>query len=93
MKILSLYVTPIAYDVAMSLLHSDSIEGRCMLRVTTETKRGRTVLTVEGRIAGPSVAILEQCWRDLRVASPRQKFSVSLCGVSFIYNAGKVLLK
>lgn len=64
-----------------------------MLRITTETKRGKTVLSVEGRIAGPSVSILEQCWRDLYAASPRQKFSVSLCGVSFIDNAGKVLLK
>jgi outer membrane protein TolC len=48
---------------------------------------------VEGRLAGPWVAALEQCWRELLAASPRQKFSINLCGVSFIDNAGKILLK
>jgi len=39
------------------------------------------------------VATLEQCWRELSAATPRQKFCINLCGVSFIDNAGKVLLK
>ena len=65
-----------------------------MLRITTETnKRGHLTLSVEGRLGGPSVAALEQCWRELLAASPRQKFSINLRGVSFIDNAGKVLLK
>jgi len=84
---------PFMYEVVISLLRNGDKERQGMLRITTETKRGRTVLTVEGRIAGASVSVLEQCWRDLHAASPRQKFSVSLCGVSFIDNAGKVLLK
>jgi outer membrane protein len=61
-----------------------------MLRITTEKKRGRTVLSIEGRLAGAWVGTLEQCWRE-RV--PEEKFSVDLCGVSFIDAAGKVLLK
>jgi outer membrane protein len=64
-----------------------------MLRITTEKKRGKTVLGVEGRVAGPWVAALEQCWRELHAASPREKFHIDLCGVSFIDAAGKVLLK
>jgi outer membrane protein len=64
-----------------------------MLRVTTEKKRGKVVLSVEGRLAGPWVGALEQCWRELHAASPREKFHVDLCGVSFIDAAGKVLLK
>jgi outer membrane protein TolC/ABC-type transporter Mla MlaB component len=64
-----------------------------MLRITTENKRSKTVLSVEGRLAGQWVAALEQCWRELYAAAPRQKFSVNLCGVSFIDNAGKALLK
>jgi outer membrane protein TolC len=64
-----------------------------MLRITTEKKRGKHVLSVEGKLAGPWVAALEQCWRELHGASPREKFSVNLCGVSFIDAAGKVLLK
>jgi outer membrane protein len=64
-----------------------------MLRITTETKRSKTVLTVEGRVAGASVGTVEQCWRELCAAAPKQKFVVNLCGVSFIDNAGKVLLR
>jgi outer membrane protein len=64
-----------------------------MLRVTTEKKRLKVLLTVEGRLAGESVSTLEQCWRELRAASPTEKFAVDLCGVSFIDAAGKTLLK
>jgi outer membrane protein len=64
-----------------------------LLRITTEQKRGKLVLSVEGRLAGQWVAALEQCWRDLRASSPGGKFSINLCGVSFIDAAGKVLLK
>ena len=64
-----------------------------MLRITTEKKRAKTVLSVEGRLAGALVSTLEQCWRELKAASPQEKFYVNLCGVSFIDAAGKVLLK
>src|SRR5260370_3979962 len=64
-----------------------------MLRITTEKKRGKIFLSVEGKLSGPWVAALEQCWRELHAASPREKFHVNLCGVSFIDAAGKVLLK
>src|SRR6267154_4060282 len=64
-----------------------------MLRITTEKRRGKVFLSVEGKLAGPSVATLEQCWRELHVASPQEKFHINLCGVSFIDPAGKVLLK
>jgi outer membrane protein len=64
-----------------------------MLRISTETKRTKTILTIEGRIAGPSVGTVEQCWRELLAASPKQKFIIDVCGVSFIDNAGKVLLR
>ena len=64
-----------------------------MLRITTEKKRGKLVLTVEGRLAGPWVSTLEQSWRDARAGSPTEKVSVNLCGVSFIDPAGKTLLK
>jgi outer membrane protein len=64
-----------------------------MLRITTENKRGKVLLSVEGRLAGPWVTALEQCWRELHAASPKEKFHIDLCGVSFIDAAGKVLLK
>ena len=65
-------------------------KAETMLRITTEKKRGKTVLSVEGRLAGPWVEALEQCWRT---RAPEEKFSVDLCGVSFIDAAGKALLK
>jgi len=61
-----------------------------MLRITTEKKRGKTVLNVEGRLTGAWVGTLEHCWRE-RAAG--EKVCVNLCGVSFIDAAGKVLLK
>src|SRR6266403_1506640 len=64
-----------------------------MLRVTTEKRRGKTVLAVGGRLAGLWVGALEQCWRELHAAAPREKFHIDLCGVSFIDASGKVLLK
>jgi len=64
-----------------------------MLRITSEKKRGKVVLTVEGRLTGPWVGTLEQCWRELRAGSPNEKFSLNLCGVSFIDPTGKMLLK
>lgn len=64
-----------------------------MLRITTEQKRGKVVLSVEGRLAGQWVTALEQCWKDLRTWAPNGKFSINLCGVSYIDAAGKALLK
>src|SRR5256712_52007 len=78
--------------IAMHLLATTS-RTESMLRITTEKERGKMFLSVEGRLAGPWVATLEQCWRELREASPQEKFHVDLCGVSFIDAAGKVLLK
>ena len=68
-------------------------KAESMLRITTEKKRGKTVLSVEGRLAGPLVGTLEHCWREIHGASPKEKLFVDLCGVSFIDSAGKMLLK
>src|SRR5271154_6813964 len=77
-----------------SRVHTPNQTGDlAVLRITTEQKRGKLVLSVEGRLAGQWVAALEQCWRDLRASLPGGKFSINLCGVSFIDAAGKVLLK
>jgi outer membrane protein len=64
-----------------------------MLRITTERKRGKILLRIEGRLAGGSITSLQECWRELKAGSPEQKFFLDLCAVSFIDQAGKVLLK
>jgi hypothetical protein len=93
MKIISLtqhsYFLPLAFRLHLS----GPKELHDMLRITTENKRSRIVLSVEGRLAGPWVSALEQCWRELYADSPGKKFSVNLCAVSFIDTAGKALLK
>lgn len=70
-----------------------SNEKQSMLRITTQKRRGKTVLSIEGRLAGPLVGTLEQCWREVHQASPSERVNVNLCGVSFIDAAGKMLLK
>src|SRR2546429_7858494 len=64
-----------------------------MLRITTETKRGKIFLSVEGRLAGPWVAALEQCWRELGAGLPRGEFHLNFFGGSFSDGAGKGLLE
>jgi outer membrane protein len=64
-----------------------------MFRITSERKPRKTVLTLEGRLAGLSVRTLEECWRELKAGWPEHRFLLNLCAVSFIDTAGKVLLK
>jgi outer membrane protein len=79
--------------LARFLLVIDRSKKVDMLRITTESRRGKTILTVEGRIAGASVGTVQQCWRELLAASPKQKYIVDLCGVSFIDSSGKAVLR
>jgi outer membrane protein len=81
------------HGLAAQVHDRSSARTGCMLRISTDRKRGKVVLTVEGRLAGASVGTLEQCWRELRAASPREKFHLNLCGVSYIDSPGKALLK
>jgi outer membrane protein len=75
-------------------MHQGSLRiEHAMLRITTEIKRGKLTLYIEGRLTGPWVGALEQCWRELSERGERQKFYINLCGVSFIDDSGKVLLK
>lgn len=80
-------------DLESSLLWVRRSLSNSMLRITTENRRGKVILSVEGRLAGQWVGALEQCWRELLAVHPKQKFSIHLCGVSFIDNAGKALLR
>jgi len=76
----------------VSQMHAYGTECPEMLRVTTEKKRGRVSLNIEGRLAGESVRTLEECWRELRAGSAEEKFQIHLCDVSYIDGAGKALL-
>jgi hypothetical protein len=62
-----------------------------MLKVSVAKEEQGVSLAVEGRLAGPWVSELEECWRHQRVRLT-QGICVRLNGVSFIDEAGKELL-
>src|SRR5437879_10138324 len=63
-----------------------------MLRITVYDNPGCLTVQLEGRLAGPWVRELEDCWQSTR-ASPRQPvLRFDLTGVTIINAAGKEFL-
>ena len=63
-----------------------------MLRINVKTQDQTTILELEGKLAGPWVAELEQSWRSTITSSAGAAIVVHLRAVSFIDAAGKELL-
>ncbi|HVA71525.1 MAG TPA: TolC family protein [Candidatus Limnocylindrales bacterium] len=63
-----------------------------MMKVTIEREGTRTRLRVEGKISGPWVDELRRCWESLPVESPEHPIAIELADVSYIDDAGKVLI-
>ena len=63
-----------------------------MLRITETAERWILTLRLDGRLAGPWVDQLEQCWRRSRNGERRENARVDLTGVTYINAAGKALL-
>ena len=61
-----------------------------MLRITIQTDAPGTMLELEGRLTGPWVAELRDCWEGVRKGEPDLR--VVLKAVTFIDEAGKNLL-
>jgi hypothetical protein len=61
-----------------------------MLKITTQTNAQRTLLDLEGKLAGPWVEELEICWQQLATAD--RQVEVALRGVTYIDEKGKDLL-
>ena len=63
-----------------------------MLRITTDNSPRAVTLLLEGRLEGPWVAVLAQCWSgSLRQADGR-RLCVNLKGVTFVDADGKARL-
>ena len=63
-----------------------------MLRITTDKNEQALTLRLEGRLEGPWVAVLAQCWSgSLREADGR-RLCVNLNGVTFVDADGKARL-
>jgi ABC-type transporter Mla MlaB component len=61
-----------------------------MLKITMFDRADRTVFELEGKLAGPWVGELKECWR--KIAAPDRRICVLLKQVSFIDAPGKALL-
>ena len=63
-----------------------------MLRITLQDKPGALTFHLEGRLAGPSVRLLEDCWQTT-LAGPRKPIlRVDLTGVISLDAAGQACL-
>ena len=63
-----------------------------MLRITTDKKTDALVLRLEGRLEGPWVAVLAQCWSSALPTSRGRRLCVALNGVTFVDAQGKAQL-
>jgi hypothetical protein len=61
-----------------------------MLKITTQTSPAGIVFDVEGKLAGPWVQELEDCWRE--ASNSERPVRVMLCAVTFIDDKGRNLL-
>ncbi len=63
-----------------------------MLRITANDDPRVLTFRLEGRLEGPWVRELEQCWRSLLDSASRPTVHVDLTGVTYIDAAGKARL-
>ena len=63
-----------------------------MLRITQDNTDSALVLRLEGRLQGPWVDELRDCFRRAREASPRKAIRIELMDVRFVDGPGKTLL-
>ena len=63
-----------------------------MLRITADDHARVLTFRLEGRLEGPWVRELEQCWRSLLNSANRPTVCVDLTGVTYIDDAGKARL-
>ena len=63
-----------------------------MLRITVHDKPGGPTFQVEGRLAGPWVRVLEECWQNALARQRQPSLRVDLTGVTSIDAAGQACL-
>ncbi len=63
-----------------------------MLRITASDNPRILTFRLEGRLEGPWVRELEQCWRSMLDGARRPTVCVDLTGVTYIDAAGKARL-
>ncbi len=63
-----------------------------MLRITTDQNADAATLRLEGRLEGPWVAVLEECWSHALHTLDGRRIRVDLNGLMFVDAHGKARL-
>jgi anti-anti-sigma regulatory factor len=63
-----------------------------MFKVTVHERPESLTFQLEGRLAGPRVQVLEECWHSVLARPCKPIVRVDLTGVTFIDDAGKACL-
>src|SRR2546421_1325268 len=63
-----------------------------MLRITIHDARPTLTFRLEGRLAGPWVRELENCWQSTLLSQRQPVLRFDLTGVTFVDSAGKAFL-
>lgn len=64
-----------------------------MLRITIDEAPNSVTLRLEGRLIGPWVEEVEQCWQKAFLSLGRRTMVVDLSAVNFLDSAGQSLLQ
>lgn len=64
-----------------------------MLRITTHDTDTCLTMQLEGRLAGPWVAVLRTCWERQLARPGGQPIRIDLRAVTFVDAAGRAMLK
>lgn len=64
-----------------------------MLRITFNQNESATLLTLEGRVAGPWAVELGRVWVERAPLLASKKLSIDLCNVIYADDEGKSLLR
>jgi len=64
-----------------------------MFRATVEHHGDLVTLRIEGRLSGPCLSELENCWRQLANGNGSRQYVVNLKEVTYVSSQGKQLLE
>jgi anti-anti-sigma regulatory factor len=63
-----------------------------MLRITIHDNPGALTFQLEGRLVGPWVRVLQECWQSALASQRQPTLRMDLTGVTFIDAAGRACL-
>ena len=64
-----------------------------MLRITVDDQQRVLSFHLEGRLEGPWIAELAECWRDMLALTGKPAIRVDLTGMTFVDAPGKAQLR